>query len=64
MYNNDDIQLTIWDEIATKLDRYNRPAIESELEPRIIAATSVKVKNIKVCTATNLLLLSHFNKFL
>ncbi|KAK1406023.1 hypothetical protein QVD17_42280 [Tagetes erecta] len=42
--NNTEIKLTLWEEICTKLTRYNKPAIQTAAEPRIIAATSVKVR--------------------
>ncbi|KAK1414464.1 hypothetical protein QVD17_30208 [Tagetes erecta] len=45
--SNKDIKITLWEEICTRPDRYNKHVIESAPDPRIVAATSVKVKNFQ-----------------
>lgn len=38
------MNVTLWEEIATSLERYNRPAIDVAADPKIIGMTAMKVK--------------------
>ncbi|KAI3763376.1 hypothetical protein L1987_53833 [Smallanthus sonchifolius] len=41
--SNQDIQVTLWEEVATSSERFDREAIENSPHPAILAVTAMKV---------------------